>query len=167
MPNGGSDNCGTCWFNERNHGEAGFHWEPGFCSIRGLSIEHPLWTYCNNHQKHRPERDPIAIGPAYVSDEAVIHTYRRKVWQPSPDTEEIRMHLLDLLTKIPELPEKEYSIMYADELVVWQLGEFREIRAIPELRRIAAFSSEVRGRGRAAIITIAEKALAQIEGRTS
>ena len=29
MPNGGSDNCGTCWFNERNKGEVGFDPEPG------------------------------------------------------------------------------------------------------------------------------------------
>jgi len=24
MPDGGSDCCGTCWFNERNKGEAGY-----------------------------------------------------------------------------------------------------------------------------------------------
>jgi hypothetical protein len=164
MPNGGSDNCGTCWFNEPNNGEVGFHAEPGFCIIRGLQIDNPLWTYCTNHPKHRPQRDPIPIGPAYLSDETVLHSYRRKIWQPSPDTEEIRLHLLDLLRQIPDTPETVYGTVYTDEVVVWQLGEFREQRAIPDLRRIAAFSREARGSTRARLIDFAENALAKIEG---
>jgi hypothetical protein len=164
MPNGGSDNCGTCWFNQRNNGEAGFCAESGHCIIRGLTIEHPLWTYCNNHPKHRPQRDPIPIGPAYASDDSVLNSYRRKVWQPSPDTEEIRLHLLEVLLQIPEIPEKEYGTVYTDEVVVWQLGEFREHRAITGLRRVAAFSREARGATRARVIDFAEKALAKIEG---
>jgi len=38
MPNGGSDCCGTCWFNARNKGEAGYGHalatEPARCTIR-------------------------------------------------------------------------------------------------------------------------------------
>lgn len=164
MPNGGSDNCGTCWFNERNRGEVGFAPDPGFCVIRGLPIENPLWTYCNNHPKHRPQRDPIPIGPAYVDDGSAPHPYRRKVWQLSPDTEQVRLHLLDLLQQIPETLEHEYGTVYTDEVVVWQLGEFREQRAIPALQRVAAFAREARGKRRACVIDFAEKALAKIEG---
>ena len=40
------------------------------------------------------------------------------------------MHLLDLLSKIEQEPAEEYPIgAYSDELVAWQLGEFRESRA--------------------------------------
>ena len=46
MPNGGSDNCGTCWFNTKNKGETGLGRfrdpAPDFCSIRELAIEHSL-----------------------------------------------------------------------------------------------------------------------------
>ena len=47
MPNGGSDCCGTCWFNRKNEGEAGYgkgrdsSIEP-YCDIRGQAIENPL-----------------------------------------------------------------------------------------------------------------------------
>src|SRR5687768_955859 len=90
MPNGGSDCCGTCWFNVKNKGEAGYAHtgdpEPAFCSIRGLLIEDPFYTYCANHPHRRPERDAIPIGPVFTGEE-------REMWQDSPDTEEVREHL--------------------------------------------------------------------------
>ena len=75
---------------------------PSHCEIRDLDIPDPFYTYCANHPCHRPGRDPIPIGPVYV--------YRatgpsgeggREEWQPSPDTEEIRQHLLDIV-RLPE-----------------------------------------------------------------
>ena len=47
MPNGGSDCCGTCWFNLRNKGEVGYDHaddedEPNYCIIRELDIEVPF-----------------------------------------------------------------------------------------------------------------------------
>ncbi len=40
MPNGGSDCCGTCWFNAKNKGEAGYEHRgdaaPEYCLIRKL-----------------------------------------------------------------------------------------------------------------------------------
>lgn len=108
MPNGGSDCCGTCWFNARNKGEAGYSHaddpEPKFCTIRGLAIEHPFWTYCTNHPHHRPNSDPIPIGPVFIH----VDGDSRKEWQPSPDTEEVRQHLLDLASSIQEQPVEEY-----------------------------------------------------------
>ena len=54
MPNGGSDCCGTCWFNSANEGKPGYREGPPprkvRCTIRGLEIEVP-------------------IGPVYVTDD--------------------------------------------------------------------------------------------------
>ena len=128
MPNGGSDCCGTCWFTTRNQGQAGFRAAdrsiPAHCTIRDLPPANPFYIYCANHPHRCPERDPIPIGPTYTGDSSG----RREVWQVSPDTEAIRQHLLDLLAAIPEKPATEYPIgAYRDEVVVWQLGEFRDV----------------------------------------
>src|SRR5262249_6903334 len=142
MPNGGSDCCTTCWFNARNKGEPGYDHaddpEPNFCTIRDLTIEVPSYTYCGNHPHRRPERDSIPIGPVFVD-----RGRGREVLKESPDSEPIRRHLLDLLAAVEEDPRPEYPIgVYLDELVVWQLGEFREARAIPDLERVLGFSPE-------------------------
>jgi hypothetical protein len=168
MPNGGSDCCGTCWFNARNKGEAGYDHandpEPNFCTIRGLAIENPFWTYCGNHPHRRPDRDPIPIGPVFVSDD---EGYGRKQWQPSPDKEEVRQHLLQLIEAITEQPAEEYPAgVYTDEMVVWQLGEFQERRAIHDLQRIAAFSPGAAGgrfgRTREGLVAAAREALTKM-----
>ena len=66
MPNGGSDCCGTCWFNrslEGQRGSANFNDEiPSHCEIRDLDIPDPFYTYCANHPCHRPGRDPMRQG---------------------------------------------------------------------------------------------------------
>jgi hypothetical protein len=166
MPNGGSDCCGTCWFNGKNKGEAGYGHardpEPAFCTIRGLPIKDPFYTYCSNHPHRRPERDPIPIGPVFTGEE-------RTLWRPSPDTEEIRRHLLDLLGRIEEQPRSEYPIgAYADDVAVWQLGEFQEPRAAGLLRRVAAFDPDCTeagpfGRTCRSLIRAAQEALGKIE----
>jgi hypothetical protein len=168
MPNGGSDCCATCWFNARNKGEAGYGHvkdpEPNFCTIRSLPILNAFYTYCGNHP-HRRDRDPIPIGPVLVGNSQGL----REFWKPSPDTEEIRQHLLDLLSRVSEEPSSEYPIgVYADETVVWQLGEFREARAVEGLRRVISFDprSEEKGpfgRTRRSLIPVAQAALEKIE----
>ena len=169
MPNGGSDCCGTCWFNARNKGEAGYAHskdpEPNLCTIRGLTIENPFWTYCSNHPHRRPDRDSIPIGPVFVAADGF--PYGRTLWQPSPDTEEVRQHLLELAKAISEQPTEEYPAgVYTDEMVVWQLGEFGESRAANELRRISAFSPEASagrfGRNRASLASAAKEALLKL-----
>ncbi len=145
MPNGGSDCCGTCWFNARNKGEAGYGHsddpEPNFCTIRGLAVEIAFYTYCGNHPHRRPDRDPIPIGPVFVADGGGF-PYGRKQWHASPDTEPVRLHLLELVRAITTRPAEEYPAgVPTDEMVVWQLGEFREGRAADELRRIAGFTT--------------------------
>ncbi len=169
MPNGGSDCCGTCWFNARNRGDSGYGHtkdpEPNLCTIRGLAIEDPFWTYCTNHPHHRPDRDAIPIGPVFIAADG--YPYGRKQWRPSPDTEEVRQHLLELVQAIPEQPAEEYPQgVYGDEMVVWQLGEFREGRAADELQRITAFSAAASagrfGRTRESLVAAAKLALAKL-----
>ena len=142
MPNGGSDCCGTCWFNAKNKGDAGYEHardpEQAFCTIRSLSIEDPFYTYCANHPYRRPDRDPIPIGPVFTGDS----NGKRQVWMPSPDTEEIRLHLLELLDAMGSQTRFEYgSDVRSGEAVIVQLGAFREKRAIAGLQRITSAPS--------------------------
>ena len=62
---------------------------------------------------------------------------------PSPDTEEIRIHLLALLDNIEQTPGPQSGMDgYVERIVMWQLGEFREPRAVSGLRRVAGFRPE-------------------------
>ena len=136
MPNGGSDCCGTCWFNRSLEGKRGSsnfnHDIPSHCEIRDLDISDPFYTYCANHPYHRPGKDSIPIGPVYVG-------MGRKEWQPSPDTEEIRQHLLDIV----RLPEEQFDEGYhffthpAHFAAISQLVEWRDERVISALEEIA------------------------------
>ena len=66
MPNGGSDNCGTCWFNSKNEGQPGYHGAEKegivICTIRNLEIQNPFYTYCPNHPAHNPEKIEKPLG---------------------------------------------------------------------------------------------------------
>ncbi len=147
MPNGGSDCCGTCWFNQKNEGQAGYAGvdfspekeRPDFCTIRELSIRRPFYTYCANHPHRHPERLVVPIGPVWEDNGSIS----REIWNFSPDSEEIRAQLLDLLRQVEEEPRDEYPAGWPiDEIVVWQLGEFRDSRAIDNLNRILEFSTD-------------------------
>lgn len=141
MPNGGSDCCGTCWFNRSLRGQRGSsnfnHEVPSHCEVRRLDIPDPFSTYCANHPYHRPGRDPIPIGPVYVLDDPLRST--RKEWQPSPDTEGIRQHLLDIV----RLPDEHRDTGYhfythpAHIAAIQQLLEWRDRRLISALEEIA------------------------------
>jgi hypothetical protein len=172
MPNGGSDCCGSCWFNERNKGEAGFGHardpELSFCSIRKFPIENPFWTYCANHPLRRPDRDVVPIGPVFV--DAGSFPYHRILLLASPDTEEVRQHLLELLLAIQERPEREYpAAPYLEDVVVRQLGEWLEARALPGLERVAAFDPKPTKdhRTRKALIAAARDAIAKIKASSA
>ena len=163
MPNGGSDCCGTCWFNRKNEGEAGYgkgrdsSIEP-YCDIRGQAIEDPFYTYCANHPHRRPDRDRTPIGPIlrFAGD---YSTNEREVWIESPDTEEIRLHLLELLDEFFTMVSRDRYIIGPGigEAVIRQLGEFREERALERLRWIG---KEVPGRWG----EVAREAVGRIEG---
>lgn len=157
MPNGGSDCCGTCWFNRANRGRRGDR--DGsiapYCEIRDLAIDDPFYTYCANHPHRRPDRDPVPIGP-------VVQGWDRELLQPSPDTPQIRAHLLGLLNGIPNTIAKDwYPIGNAlGATVVWQLGRFRERRAVRPLEWLVEHGPDF-------LADPARDALARIRGRES
>ena len=138
MPNGGSDCCGACWFNRSNGGQRGsvnFKREiPSFCEIRDLAIPNPFYTYCANHPYRRPNRDPIPIGPVYVHGDNDV----REFWQPSPDTEEIRQHLLDLV-RSPEENTDGYPFYSPPPhaRAIEQLVDFGDQRVVEALEDLA------------------------------
>ena len=157
MPNGGSDCCGTCWFNRANKGRRGSlnhdRRIPSHCEIRNFAIENPGYTYCANHPYRCTNRDPVPIGPvlrhgAHVeveteSDSAYVQSLGdRSIWKLSPDTEQIRQHLLELLESFIETIRNDtYPFHGAPPAaaVLWQVGEFEEQRAVEHLRRISEF----------------------------
>ena len=174
MPNGGSDCCGTCWFNSKNKGEAGRNrsaspLEPNYCIIRELAIRFAFYTYCTNHPHRNPRRIEVPIGPVWEDFEG-----SREVWKLAPSTEEVRLTLLSLLIQIQEQPGLEYPIgTHADETIIWQIGELREARALEELHRIAAFSPDSEAgndpfqRNRTSTVLAVLKAIGKIEGSIS
>ncbi len=139
MPNGGSDCCGTCWFNARNKGEAGYKHsddpEPNRCIIRDLDITgDAFYTYCANHPHRNPKKDTRPIGPVYTGDSFG----NRQVWIPLADTAQNREFHLQMLREIDARVTGEYPIGLPSVLVVMQqLVTWGEVRAIPDLERIA------------------------------
>ncbi len=136
MPNGGSDCCGTCWFNSKNEGKPGYHGseKPGTvrCIIRNIEPESPFYTYCANHPHHNKQMIPVPIGPVYIDD----FPYR-KVWLEAPGSEEIALQLLQLLNSISNEVQSVYPCpLDFEEIVIDELMKLKEKRAIPGLREI-------------------------------
>lgn len=161
MPNGGSDCCGACWFNrslEGRRGGSNFNRDiPSHCEIRDLDIPNPFYTYCANHPYHRPGRDQIPIGPVFVhrdvmpKETAAKHKDssssepQRMRWHNSPDTEEIRQHLLDLV-RLPETHIDEGYHFHTHPswtAALLQLLEWRDERLLPTLEEVSQHPSMV------------------------
>ena len=81
----------------------------------------------------------------------------REVWIPSPDSEEIRLHLLALLGNFFEHVFKgRYPIGQSlSRVIIWQLGQFREHRAAKHIEWISKIVPDDHA-------DAARKALAQI-----
>ncbi len=119
--------------------EGNRHFPPSnHCDIRDEPIEDPGYSYCANHHKRRSIRDPIPVGPILAAEYVGGFAYERVPLKPSPDTEEIRRHLLDLLDEPEERDEHLVFPILPTVMgtVIWQLGQFRERRAIEPLRRM-------------------------------
>ena len=134
MPNGGSDCCGTCWFNSKNDGEPGYHGakKPGKvrCIIRDIEPEDPFYTYCANHPHHNKNRIDVPLGPVYINSP-------REIWLIPPESEEITVQLLSLLDTITNEVQKRYpSPTDLEEIIIEQLMKGKEKRAIPGLLNI-------------------------------
>jgi len=137
MPNGGSDCCGTCWFNSKNIDPDNQDTKKNIiviCTIRDLEIKNPFWTYCANHPHHNKNKIDLPLGPVYVNDG---YPYSRKLWVNPPDNENIRLKLLALLEKFSNRPEYIYpSGTDLEEEVIKQLTALKEKRAIKGLIRL-------------------------------
>ena len=107
---------------------------PSFCEIRDLAIPNPFYTYCANHPHRRPKHDAIPIGPVYVGNADGV----REFWQPSPDTEEIRQHLLDIV-RSPEEHTDRYPYFSSSPLMkaIRQLVDFDDPRVVDALENLA------------------------------
>lgn len=165
----GSDCCATCWFNVENEGSGSDYTQSNqssYCSIRDFTINNPDYTYCANHPYRSPEQLSVPIGPVFIGEH-----HNRRMWLPSMDGEAIRATLLDLLQSIEETPRSYYHLgMARDDVVIWQLGEFKDARAIPDLERIASFDptaehDDVLRTNRAFTVGLAKQALKKIRKR--
>jgi len=168
MPNGGIDNCSTCWFNQANQGQA---WHPNDdgkqrCLIRDIEIKNPYYTYCANHPYHTPERLEVPVGP-------VVEGNLRQLLFASPDSPEIRETLLRILDAMEEVPASDCNSNWLEEQATEQLGAFGEPKAQAGLLRAANFNPfaspcgdrekpRISSRGRVWTVTVAIKALARI-----
>lgn len=171
MPNGGSDCCGTCWFNRNNDGRPGYHGSDApavpHCIIRHIDVPDPFYTYCANHPHKNPGRIEIPLGPVYSGDSFG----NREILLPAPDSEEIRAAMLKLLQEIPEQPIDSYPAGYSlEQTVILQLAQWKEPRAVPGLERVAAFPlvpsdpAAVFRRDQQALVALARTAISHIRG---
>ena len=141
MPNGGSDCCGTCWFNSKNKGKSGYNSSKSKkvvnCIIRDIEIPDPFYTYCANHPHHNRAKIDLPLGPVFIAESDGLMSYSRKIWLNSPDNEKIRLKLLDFLEHIYNDVEQRYpSETSIEEEVINQIMTFSERRAIPGLLKI-------------------------------
>jgi tetratricopeptide (TPR) repeat protein len=147
MPNGGSDCCGTCWFNSKNGGKAGYGGADKKgkvrCTIRGINVPNPFYTYCANHPHHTHEKIDVPLGPVFVAEPDGMMSYRRKIWLNPPDNENVRLKLIEVLEHISDEFEQRYpSETSIEEEVINQLVELREKRAIPGLLKVIRMDIE-------------------------
>jgi hypothetical protein len=164
MPNGGSDNCGTCWFNRRNNGRyaqvvdrSAEGQPPDECMLRVQPITTPpFYTYCANHPQHNSEdgqvlRSQTSEGSIYYDFGPTVpigpiltmksHAEGRVLSADSPDSAYVREYLLAIakdmhrgnwpLNTVERIPQRWHAVL-------WQLGEFREQRAVPALQALLA-----------------------------
>jgi hypothetical protein len=183
MPNGGSDCCGTCCFNEKNQGRASYAHadDPGrdYCAIRALNVgdtpSGAFYTYCANHPHHNPDRIDIPIGPVYVGvadpPRSSIIGARREPWQPAPDSTKVRRKVIALAEHLSLDLQPEYPFGASLRLaVIEQLAAWGDTTALPALRRIAQADAlptppELTGIGRdpARLVEAARAAINKIE----
>ncbi len=85
MPNGGPDNCSNCLHNRalREADSLGItglvsFMENSYCSLRGVDLTRPHWTYCANVDTHRHRPDERPRGPIISS--GLYEGYVRIPW---------------------------------------------------------------------------------------
>ena len=85
MPNGGPDNCSNCLHNRalREAESLGISGPVSFiehshCSLRGVDLTRPFWTYCANINAHQHPSDECPRGPIFAS--GLYEGYVRIPW---------------------------------------------------------------------------------------
>lgn len=146
MPNGGSDCCGTCSFNELKDAPEAKPRGPhkGRCVLRGLDVDSAFHYYCVNHPYHntRDIREPI--GPVYTAD-MTSFSYTRVPSTAAPDSPEIRTRLLDLLEGLPSGETRSLYPsrgIFFDAVVLNHLAELKERAALPRILRFLEAARE-------------------------
>lgn len=137
MPNGGSDCCGTCCFNELRETPAEEEGRPrkGRCTLRGLDIDHPFHKYCINHPRHNRREIQEPIGPIFTTGK---YPNSRVPCEPAPDSPEIRARLLALLDDVTfgnTRSSYPFRGMFFDAIVLNHLAELKERAALPGILR--------------------------------
>ena len=125
------ENCSNCKYSNSEH---------EFCFIREEVIENYCWTYCVNHPFFNKNAVITAMGPMY--NYGPNHSERRVIVK-SPDNQAVKDGLLEQANKIKEVIDYHVIDLERDEVIVWQLGEFREKRAIELLEKIQEFNEKV------------------------
>ena len=139
MPNGGTDCCGTCFFNSKNDGLTGFgptsdKKGKSICVIRKIEIPNPYWTYCPNHNGHNHDRIDIPIEPVTTHSRDNSGKETRKAWLDPPDSEIIRETLLIELEKTSITRTAPFpSPTHFEHQVIRHLAFLKEKRALPRL----------------------------------
>lgn len=107
MPNGGTDNCGTCSFNKRNKGTTGHLYAnvdaPHHCLLRDFQIterSEGFWIYCGNHSQLPNGGIDVPIGPVFKNFSG-SSAGERVVVLESPDNSAVRNTLLRFVGSMP------------------------------------------------------------------
>ena len=137
MPNGhgvlqGAPVCALCWY-----------YKDSKCTIRDVPIYHQVDTLCLNHPAFMPDGNETPVGPV-LWHLIALHLRHwnplpENVWASSPDTEEVRIHLLRILENLDQVSTRVRlgAASPIGAIVIWQLLEFREQRAVPVLQRLS------------------------------
>jgi len=89
MPNGGPDCCGNCSHNKAVQEMAHPHpeqydlfWKLSYCTLRGVKITSPFWTYCVNFNYGKvPETRNIEDTPTgWITSSGLYEGYVRIPW---------------------------------------------------------------------------------------
>lgn len=159
MPNGGMDNCSTCWFNRK--AITPDRDLEDYCELRGFEIAISRYTYCVNHPYRIPWKLEVPIGPVYAG-------ISRDVTIPATYNDDVRDALLDLIWKMPELCRDEYPHGASlAEVVIGELVGQRERQAIPHLERLATMDAgepDRNGQTLAYVIELARSGLVTMRG---
>ena len=155
---GTETSCLTC-----NHRQEADPNSTATCELRRLALRRPYQTFCANHHEIADMYRPRPVGPLFRK----APDGERLIDEPSPDNKAVRDDLLQALNDFPGRDIARHIEFL--EVIIWELGQFREIRAIAKLIELADWShcnhrdtNQRTARRRLALM--AQRALLEIDG---